>query len=417
MADDKRQEVVNVLTRQGVEQESDLQYVSSSDLENILPPIQVRKMVSFLTSKYGAQNTQPSPAPVPAPSPVPATVLRASPILNSPQICAENWVSGFVIPWEKCSSRLMMALEQGKPVQSSDLRELVTHVMSDVSRYTRKAPRSVLRKIAAKIVKRSPSAFADVINGKVVNDGVESIMLMLEAKKENMERILKRDAGDSGAEGNANRPRKRRLVMCVDSDINDMQPSVSQACKSSLGYGCGNWQPAVHSTGDAASEKLFLSQQSSVMKSQRDASEIQRLMNATYDLQREKINENVPVVEVLNHWPLLGEEEYLVKHFETLTEVRMSALQNSIEQKYEKLVAFCQFHKANNKSLSVTLEEAVSAAESTKSCRPLVETYVLLMTNIFRDTEANLVSFIEVRTNNKCQASVHWHIHNIGVFF
>jgi len=49
--------------------------------------------------------------------------------------------------------------------------------------HTRHAHRSVLQSVAREIVERQPVSSADNINGKKVDDEVNSIMMMLESKK------------------------------------------------------------------------------------------------------------------------------------------------------------------------------------------------------------------------------------------
>ena len=62
-----------------------------------------------------------------------------------------------------------------------------THVIQAVQPvaflHTRHAHRSVLQSVACEIVERQPVSSADNINGKKVDDGVNSIMMMLESKK------------------------------------------------------------------------------------------------------------------------------------------------------------------------------------------------------------------------------------------
>lgn len=63
--------------------------------------------------------------------------------------------------------------------------------VSDMFVHTRHALRALLRSIAQKIVQCQPLSFAGYISGKKVGNGVERIMLMLESKKENLNRRVK----------------------------------------------------------------------------------------------------------------------------------------------------------------------------------------------------------------------------------
>ena len=53
MESDKLEAVKNTIIEAGVLQECDLQWRAQEDLGNILPPIQVRKLIGSLKAKYG----------------------------------------------------------------------------------------------------------------------------------------------------------------------------------------------------------------------------------------------------------------------------------------------------------------------------------------------------------------------------
>ena len=117
-------------------------------------------------------------------------------------------------------------------------RHLVCHVMSDVFAYMRHPSRENLRTIAATIVRRNPTAFVNQINGKLLDDGVSSIMLMLEAKKQNLNQRMVEDP--------TRRPTKRSL---------DLESSEQDSCRGQLqkktkvlktsSYSCHQWDSDV----------------------------------------------------------------------------------------------------------------------------------------------------------------------------
>jgi len=102
---------------------------------------------------------------------------------NSTQLnCGDSsWVDKFQIPWSKCSDSLHAAMQRSEPPSGKDLRQLISHTVSDIFSFTRRATRHNLRAIARLIVSRNPKSFADYVNGKIVGDGITSIMLMLES--------------------------------------------------------------------------------------------------------------------------------------------------------------------------------------------------------------------------------------------
>jgi len=65
-------------------------------------------------------------------------------------------------------------MQRNEPPCGRDLRQLISHTVSDIFSFTRRASRDNLRAIARKIVSHNPKSFADYINGKVVGDGIRS---------------------------------------------------------------------------------------------------------------------------------------------------------------------------------------------------------------------------------------------------
>jgi hypothetical protein len=118
------------------------------------------------------------------------SALQTDQMIRGPENTLQVYksIDNFEIPWSKCPDTLMSCLNRGDRPSERDLRQLITHTVSDMFVFTRRASRDQLRSVARKIIRRSPQSFADVINGQVVSDGVDSIMLMLESKKENMNR-------------------------------------------------------------------------------------------------------------------------------------------------------------------------------------------------------------------------------------
>lgn len=156
------------------------------------------------------------------------------------------------------------------------------------------------------------------------------------------------------------------------------------------------WQPVVSLSGGIDSMKEFLSEQSLLVRSQRDMLTISKFMEETYGLQRQDINNNLPVEELLNTWPLLREQEFLIMHFEKLTGVNMSLLISSVEEKLEKLFAYCKTNNSKNTEVSNIVREAELTTESIRSRKPMVDSFILLIAATFREKQNHLVVFFDV---------------------
>lgn len=242
----------------GIRAESDLKYLAHDDICHVLPPIQVRKLLQHLSSPC-------TELPAMTGSGVMQATVSAGSI--SATTTAEtidsggniNWVNTFKIPWAKCPESLFVSIDKGQLASARDLRQLITHTMSDIFCITRRASRQDLRSVACKIVDRSPMAFADFVNGEVIADGVGSIMLMLEAKKENMNR---------------------------SSVSSDAFPTSKRKSSASRQYGCSTWEPSFPSneTGDSLENTRM--HMVSLFTTQPDSPEADTLMSTTFCLQR-----------------------------------------------------------------------------------------------------------------------------------
>ena len=246
----------------------------------------------------------------------------------------DSWVSKFTIPWAKCPSSLIAAVENGTVPSAVDLKELVSHTMSDVFSYTRRAPRSSLQAIASKIVDRQPKSFADYINGVIVGDGVSSLMLMLESKKEN---------------------------------LNRRQPNTEpKRKKPSESYGCQNWSPTLPD-GETLEKMerhraelctLYDQYENSACY---DSSTVDRLMLATYCYQRYHVNCGMTVAEVLTKWPFLGRPDYFLRHCKYLTGMDVEAKLRA--ELPSKVALIYQFLSESNSTLTKHAVECIRSAE------------------------------------------------------
>ena len=72
-----------------------------------------------------------------------------------------NWVSTFVVPWERFAPGIRQACAQKKRPKHSDRLDMVRKVCEAVSLYTRLPGRAALQNIARKVVSQYPESFKD----------------------------------------------------------------------------------------------------------------------------------------------------------------------------------------------------------------------------------------------------------------
>jgi hypothetical protein len=288
-----------------------------------------------------------------------------------------NWIDNFEIPWSKCPDTLMSALDIGNPPSERDLRQLVTHTVSDLFVFTRRASRHQLRSVARKIVKRSPQSFADFINGRIVSDGVDSLMLMLEAKKENLNRR------ESLTSDKKNAPTK----------------TATKRSNNSYHYGCQQRQVPlpVGETGEIQEVKRL--ELCRLYEHQRDSLKVARLMEQTFASQREIINAKMQLCEVLIKWPFLGLARPILEHLRQLTGVDIEvSLRAAIGRKSQNIFDFFDPAAAssNGGSLQQYLNEAKAEVLLTGSKLPLIDFTIFFIMAYFREDAANFIHFDKV---------------------
>lgn len=291
---------------------------------------------------------------------------------------SESWLSTFNIPWSKCPPGLLQDLDNKLVPSAADIRELVNHTVSDIFVFSRRPSREVLRCVARKIIHRQPCSFADYINGKLVADGVNSLMLMLESRKENLNRRLKPLESQSV-------PQRVKANVTIKTN---QKPSGANT------YSCKTLMPTPPDSESA--DKLehircWLKCQYEVSSSE-FSSQIDHDMLVTYAYQRYHINSGMPVEELLDKWPFLGTGRYLLMHCKNLTGIDIEpTLRNALLTKYDLVYRFMS--TAKNLSVALVLRQ-MRVADKVHWPSYLV----LLVMAYFRDDQESLLKVLSVCT-------------------
>ena len=402
----------------GIRKEEQLKWLQEDDVKHILPPVQVRMLLNHVKLKYSTatsggvsnpnlQSVEQQVVSVNLKQQhITSVESRASvshPLASmqthstdvSPS-AIKSWTENFTIPWAKCPDSFIACIDAGKAPPARDLHQLITHTMSDIMLFTRHASRENLRIIARKIVRRSPNAFADYINGKAVGDGVQSIMLMLESRKENLNRKTNMPASKSPVT-NVSQPN-------TTGQLENKTPKKSSTGKTkaiSL-FGCQHFEPALADGVSYDMLELKRKEWCSMFNNGsifRDSLEVDRLMESTFCLQRRCINDKTPVGDVIEKWPFLGTVKSLLQHFRLLTGIDLessvrSALGGKVETIYEFFCSGMAF--STNLQLSMMIQLARQKMEVSGNKQPLMNCFLLMMMAYFREDSSNLVRFDEV---------------------
>jgi len=425
LSDDELSQLVNAAQSAGIRHEADLQYLAVDDISGILPPIQIRKLLKCLQLRYHENSVTvvsvSSPATVtsvmsPSPShscenyPQDSSTPRSSGSGNSENRSqrraadSSNWVEQFKIPWSKCPESLISALDKGGIVDCKDLRQLVSHTVSDIFNFTKRASRANLREVAMKIVRRSPKSFADYINDKMIGDGISTIMLMLESKKENLNRRLglhqmsectKRHTSMASTSADVD------ASTSADVDQNLLKPRESNRrskMSASSNYGCLKWNPA---TPDGETVETLEQQRKQLclmhLNEGECSEEANQLMESTFCYQRQMINESTPVGEVLDKWPYLAVADHSLKHFRRLTGFNLEVvLPAALSKKADLVYEFFLAESRTSAELKQILDDTGRLMKSTGSKQPLHNSLVLMMASYFGETSDCFIRFNSV---------------------
>lgn len=312
----------------------------------------------------------------------------------------ESWVANFEIPWAKCPDSLLAAIdiENPKPPSASDIRKLVAHTVSDVFVHTKRAIRSSLHLIASKIVCRSPRAFADYINGQMVGDGINSLMLMPESKKENLNR---REGSSVRHELDGQHQTKSHAQpqpIDMTSGTSDGKSDKGRSrCYQFQKYGCVMWHLALSEGENEESHEKMRQEILILLECQGDPSKMKHLMKLAFCAQRRIVNSGKPVVHVFEQWPLLDEPEYLLDHFQPLTGVDM-ALQFADAWRKKSYVIYSYVNDTanNHQLLKQTLMDIKAAMTASNLTKTPFDGILFLLMAYFKEDSQNLINFYPV---------------------
>ncbi|XP_040070617.1 uncharacterized protein LOC115326229 [Ixodes scapularis] len=230
-------------------------------------------------------------------------------------------------------SALNTALKSYKRPEPKHRREMVRIIVKAAMKKCSRPLKKHLDIIARKIVKDHP-CFKDVIDGRVIGTGHESLLNQLVSRVENSVRPEK----PSGSQ--REEKRKKRQYGCLSPCGPDEADDILKEKQAKL-------------------KELY-------QHGENQKYDILDLMESTYSLQRANIDSGVMNVEDLKEaWPFLFQPFGLFQHFRRLVSVDIeSALNDSLPSKAQKIMEFMQYKKLEKKKLLTVLQERAGHPES-----------------------------------------------------
>lgn len=291
----------------------------------------------------------------------------------SKNISDSVWTSGFQVEWSRVPKPIMKVLEASKWLSGLHKSKLVRVVMDQVLALCQTPKKADLKLVAELIVKKYPQSFQDQIGGDVVGNGIESLLLKLIHRRDNLTRspdILSF---------------KRRMAPIKT-------PLKKRPCDS---YGCVNWQPGVpEDLTDINACSLEMKEAMTQPASQWNLSRLQKAMEITFPSQRQQINGGASVADLQEEWPFLFQKEGIGMHYHLLMGTSChEILLQSLSEKGAKLLTFISNKEAPRDKEIKALADAVVEDEDKRVILPAV---VLTVMHYFKEPVDNLFILHEV---------------------
>jgi hypothetical protein len=259
------------------------------------------------------------------------------------------------------------------------MNRAVADLMDDIMVLCKDPKRAEIRKVVVKMIEKYPQ-LATQIGGSIIGDGTAVLVAKLEARRDNINRPLKRRRSASDSSDPKAKPSKLPqkntygcIVEMVNPDLPEGESSTTQEQKADQ-----------------------LRNHYELMEF--DKEYVNKLMNDTYPSQRILINSNppVPVKEILNKYPFLCEEEWLLGHFFRLTGVNLAALTGTVNKKAMKMYTYLKAQRKKTTQVKDELSLVADAITKEKSNQPIVDHLIPTLAAYFKEKATDIIRIYEV---------------------
>ncbi|XP_016336840.1 uncharacterized protein LOC107684959 [Sinocyclocheilus anshuiensis] len=341
LSEETQLQIISKLQSSGLESKEDLRYVQKEDIADLLPVIQLRKLMDAFKQETETITLDLQVIPPSSPLSTTSSVSEAS--SGTPSHCSSShlpsteilsrqtrnsdpsnssstsqtiktWPETFQVPWEKMPQEIRSAIVDRKRPKPMERRQMVRVLVDEMRRYEANPTRSQCLSVIRNIIRQYPKSFADMgADGSLLGGGYTSLLIQVKNHIENVNR-----------EANFTRHRASR-------SSSKRGPSDS--------YDCTRFQPDL--PPEETDETLEQSCQKLVeIYSQEGAggaerAEVKNRMEHTFCLQRRDINALPPpdVEDLRSKWPFLFTRKFIYAHFELLTDITvLRSLELSMEE-------------------------------------------------------------------------------------
>lgn len=373
--------VCEKLASLGVLATSDVEYIETKDIEEVLPIIQCRKLVQYfkeitqvknssITEEY---NTQPSSSYI--------LIDKSNPLVEKAKVIPVapfDWAEKFEINWDDFPKEVLSACENKTRPHKKYLSEMVRMIASRIMKIDISPGRRNLRIIARKIVSKYPETFQDSVIESVIAGGVESLRNKIEECIDN---------------------KKRRAPLAETFALPEDMPQKKKRKTAKESLGCINWQPMDLPFGQTkeTQQQLKCLLVAEFEKDQPDKEFVKSAMYQTYATQRFFINSMKSITEIRNEWPFLLEETYILWHFEELVgKDLLSLFRDKLPVKCKKIYEFMSCENSK-KRLSECQNLIRNSKERLQNSTPEILGAFLLLLAYFEEDEKCFLQIFKVR--------------------
>lgn len=383
--------VIEKLVSLGVIHESDIEFVERTDIEDVLPPIQCRKLIQgfqqYIKNKKEPveevdHSTQHSPT-IPSETLAPTCLIfgDSTPVNQNVHITVApfDWAENFSINWNEFPKEITDACLTKTRPENKYTSEMIRMIVAQILKIDVTPGRRNLRVIAKKIVNSFPASFQDTCGDSVIAGGAVTIMKKLE------------DCLD-------NRSRRSALMVKFAAPEDEMpRKKIRKTARDSLG--CINWQPNDLPLGEdkASQQKLKLLLIAEFEKDNPNNDFIKSAMAKTYATQRFFINNKKSVEQIRAEWPFLLDEKCNLSHFEILVGKNILILfKENLPNKCQKIFQFMKT-QVSKKRVSNCITNIIQAKEAMKNSMSEILGAFLLLLSYFEEEERFFLQIFKVR--------------------
>ncbi|XP_077079931.1 uncharacterized protein LOC143732575 [Siphateles boraxobius] len=392
LSSDVLQQIVSKLQSSGLESKNDLQYVQKDDLQDLLPVIQLRKLLQVfkseaevitldlqaISSPCSRYSQSSSSSPLSSPTPDSQACMSFSPETANPGTSSSHtftisktWPTTFQVSWDRMPPEIQSAIAAGKRPKPAERRQMVRVLVDEMRKYELCPTRSQCITVCQNIVRQYPNSFADQFpNGALIAGGYTSLLLQVKTRVENLNR--------ESSFGHHRRTMTKSGCKRGPTDT----------------YGCVRFQP--HLPPEETTESIEAKRQrlQDIYSKEGTAGfekvEVQNLMETTFCLQRQLLNSTPsPSVEDIRcQWPYLFNQRSICAHFHLLTEIDiLHTLEMSMEE-FGKTIP--EYFKSRPKDKN--MKDVLSQADHLE----IADLVIKLLLAHFNESESGLILHADV---------------------